>query len=223
MRGSSPFFLPSEKMLKKLLAQATKKCYSLFEVSRMDRTDKKEVPRMVHQDLWSLGRVLSRLYRQTQMWMDRAFEPLGLGRGLYQYLVEVARSPEANQMELAEKLALDGASVTRGIGRLEKLGYVERRRDALDRRMWRISLSPKGKEVLPRLEEEFQRWNRAASLGASEEEITRQVAFLRRSMEEIARCMQEDYGDDLMGGVAVPGLHNSEESGAFASQKRSDG
>lgn len=140
-------------------------------------------------DLWSLGRTLSRMYRQTQMWMDKAFESLGLGRGLYQYLVEVARSPGANQMELAEKLAVDEASVTRGIGRLEKLGYVERRRDTEDRRMRRIFLSPRGEGVLPRLEEEFRRWNRAATLGASEEEIARQVIFFRKSMEEVARQM----------------------------------
>ncbi|HOO65230.1 MAG TPA: MarR family transcriptional regulator [Synergistaceae bacterium] len=149
--------------------------------------EEKEKP--MRQDLWSLGRVLSRMYRQTQMWMDKAFEPLGLGRGLYQYLVEVARSPGANQMELAGRLAVDEASVTRGIRRLAELGYVKRRRDEEDRRMWRIDLSPEGEKVLPRLEEEFRRWNRAATLGASEEEIARQIAFFRRSMEEVARQM----------------------------------
>jgi DNA-binding MarR family transcriptional regulator len=58
----------------------------------------------------------------------------------------------SSQRELAEGLHMSGPALVRHLDRLEGEGLVQRQRDAHDRRVTRISLTPKGRRLQRRLE-----------------------------------------------------------------------
>src|SRR4051794_41607466 len=78
---------------------------------------------------------------------------LGATRAQGGVLARLSRSGDGvRQVELAEALDVEPITLCRMIDRLEEAGLVERRRDADDRRAWRIHLTPAAAPVLARLE-----------------------------------------------------------------------
>ena len=142
-------------------------------------------------DGWTPGRRISTLYRRCQRYLDRRFEVEGIpaGHGLYLYLVELSRGDGVTQVELAQRLALDPASVTRSLKRLEEQGWVERC-PGEDGRQRRVSLAPGGREVLPRIREILKEWDDLAARGLTREEKTALEALLGR----MATNLEEGFG-----------------------------
>jgi DNA-binding MarR family transcriptional regulator len=69
------------------------------------------------------------------------------------YLLAVCRDPGLSQDALADRLGVNGSSVTRQIGELQSLGYVERRRNKNDGRQWLVEPTDRAFAVLPLLVE----------------------------------------------------------------------
>jgi DNA-binding MarR family transcriptional regulator len=65
-------------------------------------------------------------------------------------LVRLERLPGMSQNELAAQIEVEPITVGRLVDRLESRGFVERRPDDSDRRIWRLHLSP---AATPMLEE----------------------------------------------------------------------
>jgi DNA-binding MarR family transcriptional regulator len=70
-------------------------------------------------------------------------EMLGCGRMLHTLI----REGDLTQKELAERLEVRPQSLTSALDRLEKAGFVERTRDAQDRRVQVVHLTPAGREM----------------------------------------------------------------------------
>lgn len=47
---------------------------------------------------------------------------------------------------------VDKSATTRAVNKLEELGYVIRKPDAVDKRSYRVFLTPRGREIKPQLE-----------------------------------------------------------------------
>ena len=142
-------------------------------------------------DGWTPGRRISTLYRRCQRYLDRRFEVEGIpaGHGLYLYLVELSRGDGVTQVELAQRLVLDPASVTRSLKRLEEQGWVERH-PGEDGRQRRVPLAPSGRAMLPRILGILGEWNDLATRGFSREERTRLEALLGR----MGANLEEGFG-----------------------------
>ncbi len=56
--------------------------------------------------------------------------------------------PGMPQKELAEKLEVTAAAISTSINQLERMQLVERRRDTVDARSWRLYLSEKGSQLI---------------------------------------------------------------------------
>lgn len=56
--------------------------------------------------------------------------------------------PGMPQKELAEKLEVTAAAISTSINQLERMQLVERRRDKVDARLWRLYLSEKGGQLI---------------------------------------------------------------------------
>jgi MarR family transcriptional regulator for hemolysin len=66
----------------------------------------------------------------------------------------VLRSAEErglSQREIAERMGVEGPTLVRHLDRLEKEGLIERLRDAADRRITRIAVTPAGRTLLGEL------------------------------------------------------------------------
>ena len=132
-------------------------------------------------DVWTPGRLISTLYRRCQRQLDRRFAEAGIdgGRGLYLYLTELARQDGTTQSDLARRLALDPASVTRSLRRLEALEWVVRREGA-DGRERHVFLAPAGRAALPRIAAILDEWDEMAASGFSSREREQFEALLGR-------------------------------------------
>jgi DNA-binding MarR family transcriptional regulator len=85
---------------------------------------------------------------------DRRAACHGLTRAQWVILFWVDRQPGLSQKELAEILEVEPITVARLVDRLEEHGFIERRADPADRRVWRLHLLEAARPVLTGLERE---------------------------------------------------------------------
>ena len=82
----------------------------------------------------------------------RAYKPILEAAGLTytQYIALVALSDQDHQTvgELGKKLFLESNTLTPLLKKLERMGYVERRRDPADERQVRVSLTDSGRSLV---------------------------------------------------------------------------
>ena len=108
----------------------------------------------------SLGRWIATLFRRSRVHLDRVFEPLGLGKGHYLYLALLSRNEGLTQHQLAVELAFDEGTVARAVQRLTDAGWLRKERDERDGRAFRVFLSSRASEIMPRVLQELESWNR---------------------------------------------------------------
>ncbi|HET9065479.1 MAG TPA: MarR family transcriptional regulator [Gemmatimonadales bacterium] len=89
-------------------------------------------------DAPSLTAVLVALGRAVRARQGTMLQSHGLHPGQDALLLEVWREPGLNQATLALRLGIESPTVTRMVMRLERVGLLERRRDADDARCMRI-------------------------------------------------------------------------------------
>src|SRR5574341_1842820 len=88
------------------------------------------------------SRVLSDLY-------DQAFRPLGLRGTQFSLLIALALGEDTTHGQLADRLVLDGTTLTRNLGPLERDGLVASA-PGDDRRERHLRLTPLGRRTLAR-------------------------------------------------------------------------
>jgi DNA-binding MarR family transcriptional regulator len=90
------------------------------------------------------------LYRASRA-VIRAYgpllEPLGLTYPQYVTLLALWGGDDLSVKELGERLALDSATLTPLLKRLEQQGLVEKRRDKADERVVRVKLTEEGRAM----------------------------------------------------------------------------
>jgi DNA-binding MarR family transcriptional regulator len=85
--------------------------------------------------------ILSDLARIIRTRADARARTHGMTRAQWMILVRLERQPGMSQNELAQLVEVEPITVARLIDRLEARGFVERRPDASDRRIWRLHLT----------------------------------------------------------------------------------
>ncbi len=94
-----------------------------------------------------LGFLITDCGRLQRTVFDRRVRALGLTRSQWLVLRRLDRNPGVAQSELADMLEVEKATAGRLIDKLEDNGWVERRADSADRRIKRIHMTQKGKEM----------------------------------------------------------------------------
>lgn len=118
----------------------------------------------------------------TGYWLRKTYDAMSehLQAQLDQHDVTVAQWPILYSIEtdacdtpakLADKLSLNRSVITRLIDRLEVKGLVKRQKSSLDKRSVELSLTLKGKRILPRLATLSLETNNLFLTGLSLEEI----------------------------------------------------
>jgi MarR family transcriptional regulator for hemolysin len=85
--------------------------------------------------------VISDAARLIRTRADQLARCYGMTRAQWIILVWLDRQPGMSQNELAQLMEVEPITVGRLVDRLEKRGFVERRPDASDRRVWRLHLT----------------------------------------------------------------------------------
>jgi len=113
---------------------------------------------------------------------------LGATKAQWRVLAWLKRTGDgARQIDLAEGLDVEPITLCRMLDRLEEAGLVERRRDATDRRAWRIYLIPAAVPMLVKLEEMGLAFNADMLAGISEadrETVLRVLGRMRSNIDQ---------------------------------------
>ena len=119
----------------------------------------------------------ARLLRRN---FDRRAREHDLSRSRWQVLWVLAQHQGAKQAELAERLDVAPISLGRQLDNLENEGLIERRRDAGDRRCFRIHLTPAAQPVLQTLKVLAEETRCEALAGLSQSEVVQLHELLGR-------------------------------------------
>lgn len=89
--------------------------------------------------------------RQIRISYDQAFEPLDLNLSQASLLAFVEEFGPHTQTSLAERMALGRASTGTMIDQLQDRELIQRQPDPEDRRVWLVSITARGKEVVAQI------------------------------------------------------------------------
>lgn len=95
-----------------------------------------------------LGFLIHDVSRLRRSAFDRYLKPVNVTRSQWWVLAYLSRQDGMTQSQLAEELDLGKVAIGGLVDRLEKAGLVRRGADANDRRVNRIFLEPKSKQLI---------------------------------------------------------------------------
>lgn len=116
---------------------------------------------------------------------DRRAEPLGLTRAQWRCLKGIHRHAGISQKALAELLEMEPIPIGRVIDRLQQAGFVERRADPSDRRVWRLHVTGKASGVIDDMEAIATGLRDDALIGIGEDELAACVDVLDRMKQNL--------------------------------------
>ena len=115
-----------------------------------------------------LGYLIHDVSRLRRSAFDRCLKPLNVTRSQWWLLAFLSRKDGMTQSQLAEELDLGKVAVGALIDRLEKGGLLRREADAGDRRVNRVFLEPKSKQLINKMRKVNHRMNERILAGLSD-------------------------------------------------------
>ncbi|MDO8312041.1 MAG: MarR family transcriptional regulator [Sideroxyarcus sp.] len=118
-----------------------------------------------------LGFLIHDVSRLRRSAFDRCLKPLNVTRSQWWVLAYLSREDGMTQSQLAEELDIGKVAVGGLIDRLEKSGLVRRDADAGDRRVNRVFLEPKSKQLIARMRKISHRMNEQILVGLTDDQL----------------------------------------------------
>ena len=127
-------------------------------------------------------------YRQ---FAQRRLTDAGVDITIDQWLVlnSIAEKPDISQLEIAEKVFKDAASVTRIIDLLIKKGFLQRDAHQTDRRRFTLHITKEGRGLLRSVAKIVEQNRSAALNGISEKELNQMRQILNTIIDNCQKQM----------------------------------
>ncbi|NKF07656.1 MarR family winged helix-turn-helix transcriptional regulator [Clostridium gasigenes] len=103
------------------------------------------------EDIMHLIKLNNKIFRTTQVYLDKVLKEYELSSGSYPYLLTLMENEGISQNKISKELGHDKAMSARTITKLIKLGYFNRKEDEDDSRAYKLYLTEKGKDVIPKV------------------------------------------------------------------------
>ncbi|NFS29404.1 MarR family transcriptional regulator [Clostridium botulinum] len=116
------------------------------------------------------ARYISQLYRKSIIFINREVAKYDIRAGQLMFLMILYNQDGKNQEEISEKLKIDKGTTARALKKLEKQDFITRVKDTDDKRVNRIYLTEKSKEVKVDVYTVFDDWNKKISESLTNEE-----------------------------------------------------
>src|SRR5437870_13241992 len=113
---------------------------------------------------------LGKAYQRVTQSARQRLAPYGVTPVQYALLKVLWEQDHQSGAELGERLVLDSATMTGLLDRLEDAGLIKRQADATDRRMNRIVLTDRGRDLQEPLDREMDQVNQDFLSGFSPED-----------------------------------------------------
>jgi len=124
----------------------------------------------INPDKVMIGHLVANIARLQASRADRFMEQIGLYRGQAILLLILSHKDGLTHSEIAGKLEISPAAVTKVIKRLEELKYLQRQPDPADERISRVFLEEEGWAVIHQIKDAFQQIDQILLGNLSQEE-----------------------------------------------------
>lgn len=135
---------------------------------------------------WTLesrpGHLVMRLARQMSRFADQRIQRLGTGSAGYPVLYMLNQFGEMNQKRLTELLGVEQSSMAQLLARMERDGFIARRKDPADGRSSFVSLTTKAIASLPEIERIMGEGNDLATMDMTDAEVELIVSLMKRML-----------------------------------------
>jgi MarR family transcriptional regulator, organic hydroperoxide resistance regulator len=132
-----------------------------------------------------LGRLFFSIGRLQSTRADQYLDQTGLFRGQGMLLKFLIHNDGLTHSEIAEKLEISPAAVTKVIRRLEEQNFLRRQPDPKDDRISRVFIQPEGKKVADNIRDIFCQLDDRMFQGFSEEELENLHGYLIRMQSNL--------------------------------------
>ena len=119
------------------------------------------------------------------------FHAIGLHRGQPLVLLALWEQEGLTQSDLAERLGIKPATVTKMLQRMEKAGFIQREPDAGDQRVSRVHLTPAGRAVRRDVEAVWKTMEAETFASFTQPEQALLRRFLLRMLENLQHATDE--------------------------------
>lgn len=145
-------------------------------------------------DLWLHAHNMIRSARQI---VNEALRPLNLSSSEGNILLHLLlRGQDLGQEQLAEQLDISKPAVSRALDSLEGKGYIARQPDPTDRRVHRVYLTERAREIGPDVERAYNQLYTLAVSGISPEELQTFIGLFSRMSENFTRAQVKPHAED---------------------------
>jgi len=131
----------------------------------------------------SIGKLFSIIHWQTRLYIEEKLKPYGLGGEKLHILIILYHRDGLSQQEISKKLHIDKATASREIRKLERQGYIVRKKDPKDERIYRVYLTKKARKIKSIVKKEAHEWQSILLKHFTKEE----QKFIIKAMEKIAQ------------------------------------
>ena len=124
----------------------------------------------MQQDIVYLIKLNNKIFRATQIYLDKVLKEYELSCGSYPYLLMLVENQGISQNKISEELGCDKAMSARTITKLIQLGYLDRKKDEDDFRANKLYLTEKANVTIPKVLQEIHKLIDTITMDLSEEE-----------------------------------------------------
>jgi DNA-binding MarR family transcriptional regulator len=137
----------------------------------------------------TLVRLVSLIGRCGQMYFDRELSPINIRSGQIRILRALDIRDGINQEHIRLLSHLDKATIAKTIKPLVREGYIQRTKNPDDKRAYQISLTDKGRQIMPMLKQTIRSWTDILTTGFTDDE--------KRTFNDLITRMSENASNHL--------------------------
>ena len=104
--------------------------------------------RQMDASLFPIGKLISMISRGQEIYLNHQLKDLNINSTQLQLLFEISHQNNLNQERIASRCNFNKGSVARSIRKLEEKELIIREIDEKNRRQNKVSLTPKGEEII---------------------------------------------------------------------------
>lgn len=128
-------------------------------------------------ELWQ---AIRDIYRSVLRRLNARLEKEHITFPQYNVLLEISRNGPLPMSKLGNRMLVAPANVTGLIDRMEMKGFVKRRRDSEDRRLYVVEITPIGKRIFRGISSRFREYTRGLGSELAVDELASTLSALRR-------------------------------------------
>lgn len=135
----------------------------------------------------ALIKLNSKIYRTSQVYLDKVLKKFELSSGSYPYLLTLNKKEGISQNTISKEIGYDKSMSARTISKLIRIGYLVKKKDEADSRAYKLYLTEKAKIVIPKVGAEIHQLIELITVDLNQKEKAITMESLNKILNNIKK------------------------------------